>query len=138
MNQKYNGIAIAQITTKANAQPAGPVVSSPFSFSISPIPNLLASITVNKLLNRPYRSNIANQLKNYAIEANISKGVHPHIFRHSYAMYMIFGKDGKRKENAKNVQQVSTYLGHERVETTYKYYLHGSFDAEDAQDFNFD
>jgi integrase len=86
-----------------------------------------------------HRSNFSKQLQEYAERAGLEKHVHPHIFRHSYAMARIYGKDPAKSitnnTDAKNVEKVSRYLGHERTETTYRYYLHGQFTDEDVHDF---
>lgn len=85
-----------------------------------------------------HRSNFAKQLDEYALAAGIEKNVHPHIFRHSYAMWKIYGKNPaesiKKNIDSRDVQKVSNYLGHKSVHTTYKYYVDGQFANEEALD----
>lgn len=93
----------------------------------------------NESGNQCFLSNVAKSIKEFAVEAGVEKNVHPHIFRHSYAMVKIYGKNPmesiKKKVDSSDVQKVANYLGHERVDTTYKYYVYGQFTAEDALDF---
>lgn len=64
--------------------------------------------------NSPYDdSSIREILKKAAILAKITKKVHPHILRHSFATHLI--------QNGYAVTEVQPLLGHARVETTMVY-----------------
>ncbi|HII89046.1 TPA: tyrosine-type recombinase/integrase, partial [Candidatus Woesearchaeota archaeon] len=52
-------------------------------------------------------------IKRAAKQANISKGVHPHTLRHSFATHLI--------ENGSDVVQVQSLLGHASPETSMIY-----------------
>ncbi len=61
-------------------------------------------------IKRQYFNSILNT---YAKRAGITKKVHPHMLRHSFATTMI--------ENGANLKQVQALLGHAKIETTQIY-----------------
>lgn len=63
---------------------------------------------------------IQRMLKPYLQAAGLPLSVSPHTLRHSFATVCI--------ENGANIKAISQLLGHARVETTVKYYLHLSSD----------
>lgn len=85
-----------------------------------------------------HRSNFAKQLEDYAKSAGLADHVNPHKLRHTFAMARIYGKrakeGGRTNVTAKDVQDVSIYLGHSDVETTYKYYLNKQFNRANIHD----
>ncbi len=64
----------------------------------------------NTPIKRQYFNSILNT---YAKRAQITKRVHPHMLRHSFATTMI--------ENGANLKQVQALLGHAKIETTQIY-----------------
>ena len=67
------------------------------------------------------RSNLWRDMKQAGIEAGF-EFIHPHIFRHSCAMYL--------KAQGKTADYIQQYLGHEKVDTTIKYYFHHKVDRD--------
>jgi integrase/recombinase XerD len=55
-------------------------------------------------------------LKNRAKVAGITKRVHPHLFRHSYATHLL--------ENGVPITEVASLLGHKDIQTTFANYMH--------------
>lgn len=73
---------------------------------------LFESRTGKQLNRNNLHKEINRQCKKYGYE------VHPHTFRHSYAMYL---KDVKKL----SADKIALALGHSDVSTTLKYYFHG-------------
>lgn len=86
---------------------------------------LMDHLAINKLTNEDYlfhgwneqisRRTIQEILRHAAKKAGISKNVHPHTLRHSFATHLI--------ENGYDVASVQSLLGHASMETT-MVYLH--------------
>jgi integrase/recombinase XerD len=55
-------------------------------------------------------------LRRRAVEAGITKRVHPHLFRHSYATQLLM--------SGVDVTMVASLLGHKDIQTTYENYVH--------------
>lgn len=70
---------------------------------------------VNQRGNRFSEQSIRNMIKKYARLAGISRTITPHMFRHSFATYLI--------ENGLDVSCVQQILGHSSIKTT-QIYIH--------------
>ncbi|MCG2826103.1 MAG: tyrosine-type recombinase/integrase [Thermoplasmatales archaeon] len=58
-------------------------------------------------------STIGNRVKGYAVKAGVTKRVYPHLFRHSFATYML--------QNGATLTDVQSQLRHDNISTTTKY-----------------
>src|SRR5258708_7429020 len=70
---------------------------------------------ITQRLSRMKRIDINGLFKRYAIKSGINKKITPHILRHTVATTLLF--------NGCPINHVKEILGHERLETTCKYYL---------------
>ena len=70
---------------------------------------------VNRRGNRFTEQSIRNMLKKYAKNAGISRNITPHMFRHSFATYLI--------EEGVDISCVQQILGHSSIRTT-QIYIH--------------
>lgn len=68
---------------------------------------------VNRNGNRYTEQSIRNMLKNYTQEAMIHRNITPHMFRHSFATYLI--------EEGMDISLVQRILGHSSIRTTQIY-----------------
>ena len=59
------------------------------------------------------RMGIWNIVQKYALLANVTRKVHPHIFRHSFATHLL--------ENGADLRAVQEMLGHSDIATTQVY-----------------
>ncbi|MDP6964089.1 MAG: tyrosine-type recombinase/integrase [Planctomycetota bacterium] len=82
---------------------------------ISPQPNLLLSKS-GRSLDRHYAY---RSVRKYALKANISQDVHPHILRHSCATHLLLGGG--------DLRSVQEFLGHADLRTT-EHYTHVEVD----------
>ncbi len=70
---------------------------------------------ITQRLSRMSRVDIHGLFKRYVIKSGINKKITPHILRHTAATTLLF--------NGCPISHVKEILGHERLETTCKYYL---------------
>lgn len=70
---------------------------------------------VNRLGNRFTEQSIRNMLKKYTKQAGITRNITPHMFRHSFATYLI--------EEGVDISCVQQILGHSSIKTT-QIYIH--------------
>src|SRR5258708_17873319 len=70
---------------------------------------------ITQRLSRLSRVDIHGLFKRYAIKSGINKKITPHILRHTVATTLLF--------NGCPISHVKEIFGHERLETTCKYYL---------------
>ncbi len=75
------------------------------------------------------RENLYRYLNSLGVKVGIDKKIGCHSFRHSAAMRLV--------ELQKNIKSLSRYLGHSKIETTIKFYLHGSFDESIVEAFGY-
>lgn len=73
---------------------------------------VFTTMNLNPLTSQTYNAD----LKLRAKKAGITKRVHPHLFRHSFATQLL--SDGVE------ITRVATILGHKDIQTTYKNYVH--------------
>lgn len=66
----------------------------------------------NKVLPQLY----IDDIKRRALECGITKNVHPHIFRHTYATHLLMA--------GVDISLIATILGHKDIQTTFKNYIH--------------
>ena len=75
------------------------------------------------------RQNLLKYIKKLGNKAALNKTVNNHIFRHSFAMYML--------SLGKSIKRLSRYLGHSSVTVTIEYYLHGTLGSDITECFDF-
>jgi len=73
------------------------------------------ALFVTRRLTRLHREDVSKLFKTYTKKSGIPKRVTPHILRHTMATNLLF--------NGCPINHVKEILGHERLETTCKYYL---------------
>ncbi|WP_432400876.1 tyrosine-type recombinase/integrase [Wukongibacter sp. M2B1] len=73
----------------------------------------LEALFVSRQKNRLSKKAIQDAVKEIGKRANVSKNVHPHIFRHSRAMYLL--------EQGANLETIQRLLGHSSISTTQIY-----------------
>lgn len=115
-----DGIANIRITGKGNKQRVVFIKEVIFK----EVKNEFQSINYlfdNKVHKRMDRSNLWRDMKQAGIEAGF-EFIHPHIFRHSTAMYL--------KAQGKTADYIQQYLGHKKLETTIDYYFHHKVDRD--------
>ena len=70
-------------------------------------------VFLNKFGRKISRQAFNQMVDKYALKANITKNVHPHIFRHSFATHML--------ENGADLRVIQSLLGHSDIATTQIY-----------------
>jgi integrase/recombinase XerD len=70
----------------------------------------------NSQENRIHEQDYIQDLKLRAKTAGVTKRIHPHLFRHSYATTLL--------ETGVDITQVASLLGHRDIQTTYDNYMH--------------
>lgn len=71
------------------------------------------ALFLNRFGQRITTRSIRRILDKYALLAGISRNVHPHVLRHSYATHMLMG--------GADLRSIQELLGHSRISTTQKY-----------------
>lgn len=74
---------------------------------------------LSKLDQRLSDSQIQRDIKEIGVQCNISDNVHPHLLRHSFAMYL--------HKNGMQLDKIQVLLGHDSISTT-QIYAHTSLD----------
>lgn len=79
---------------------------------LGPEDYIFTSLTGKKL----HPQDFINDLKKRAREAGVTKRVHPHLFRHSFATQLLM--------SGVDLTMVASILGHKDIQTTYENYVH--------------
>lgn len=77
-----------------------------------PVSLVFTSLTGNKI----HATDFINDIKMRAKKAGITKRVHPHLFRHSFATQLLM--------SGVDVTMVASLLGHKDIQTTFSSYVH--------------
>lgn len=70
----------------------------------------------NMLAGRIIPQGFGQELKKRGIKAGITRRVHPHLLRHTYATDLL--------QNGVGIESVATLLGHKNIQTTFESYAH--------------
>ena len=74
-----------------------------------------APLFITKGMQRLNRADISKTFKGYARKSGVNKKITPHILRHTTGTNLLF--------NGCPIGHIKEILGHERLETTCRYYL---------------